>query len=641
MIRILEDRVVNKIAAGEVVERPASVIKELVENAIDARATDIRVEWKGGGRNLIRVTDNGIGMDRADATLALERHATSKIRDDKDLFSISTLGFRGEAIPSIASVSRFELLTRPADQPVGTRITVEGGRLVDVRDAGAPSGTRVTARSLFFNIPARRKFLRAVSTELSHCLEAVVRQALIRPELDVEVSHGDQKVIRAPVVSDMAARAADLLGAHGTALVPVSFKQGELKVIGMVSPVGVHKGSPQGSSYLYVNDRFVQDRVLRRAINEAYRGIVPKGRYPTVVLKIEVPPDHVDVNVHPAKTEVRFRHVRDLTRILASGLRETLQRHGIKQPVPTEARYQPSGSASKAQGTQQGLSLQPPPPSARPLPVLGANGVTPMTVNEPRRPLSPPQQAAMTAAPPMPGGVSIGQRPTFPPQPAVQTLPQAMIPRSSVGTAPALRGSERSLLPVERFTDLRVIGQLGLTYILCEGAGEMVIIDQHAAHERITLHRLMQNERKQLGGGQRMLTPQVIELTPARALALSPHTQVLNRYGLEVEPFGGEAFVIKQVPESLMNANLQQLIEDVADDLAGGGDGEPARDLIEKILATMACHNSIRAGQRLNTFEMRELLASLDQVDFSVCAHGRPVSIRISPAELERRFHRS
>lgn len=629
MIRILEDRVVNKIAAGEVIERPASVVKELVENAIDAGATDIRVELKDGGRNLIRVTDNGCGMDRSDATLCLERHATSKIRSDQDLFQISTLGFRGEAIPSIASVSRFELLSRPADREVGTRVSVEGGRLVDISDAGCPKGTRITARSLFFNIPARRKFLRTVATELSHCLEAVVRESLIRPALDVEVTHNGQKVIRAPVVSDLAARAADMLGGHGAALVPVSFSQGAMKVNGLVSPVGVHKASASGSSYMYVNGRFVRDPVLRRALNEAYRGIVPKGRYPTVVLQIEIPPGDVDVNVHPAKTEVRFRHARDLSRVLAGGVRRALQQHGIQQPVPTEARYQPAGMKAPTVD-QQVLALSAQTPTHSPSPAL-------------QQP-----SAAQGAA----QGMSLGALPRMPAVPVPQLVPKPLIvspnapvvqqPSTAVNPmdAPA-QGSSRGLLPVERFTDLRVIGQLGLTYVLCEGAGELVIVDQHAAHERITLYKLLQSERESMGTGQRLLSPLIVELTPSRALALLPHTNVLSRYGLEVEPFGGEAFAVKQVPAALSKANLQQLIEDVADDLAGGGTGEPARDLVEKVLATMACHNSIRAGQRLNTFEMRELLSQLDQVDFSVCAHGRPVTIRITPAELERRFHRS
>ncbi len=625
MIRILSDATVNKIAAGEVVERPASVVKELVENAIDAGATDIRVELKGGGRSLIRVIDNGCGMNRADATLCLERHATSKIRSDEDLFRIATLGFRGEAIPSIASVSRFELLTRPAAEPVGTRVMVEGGRLVDIQDAGCPAGTTISIRSIFFNIPARRKFLRTVATELSHCLEAVVRQALIRPDLDIEVIHDGQKLIRAPVVSDLAARASDLLGAHGAALVPVSFSQGELSVEGLLSPVGVHKASPQGSSYLYVNGRYVRDIVVRKAITEAYRGIVPKGRYPTVVLKIQIPPGHVDVNVHPAKTEVRFRYAQDLSRILAQGLRAELQRHGIKQPVPVESRYQPAGdSGGTAQQAPLSLSAAPPMVAAAPTPPFSL-GSRP-TLSAPTATYGGLSPAPAAPRPPLP---VLGQ-----PVPGPPTAPAVPLP-------PQPGGVGRDLLPVARFSDLRVIGQLGLTYVLCEGAGELVIIDQHAAHERITLYNLMTCERAQLGGGQMLLTPQVVDLTPARAAALSGRTEVLSRYGLEIEPFGGAAMVIKSVPESLMDANLQRLVEDVADDLAGGGDGEPARDLIEKILATMACHNSIRAGRSLSVYEMRQLLSSLDQVDFSVCAHGRPVSIRVTPAELERRFHRA
>lgn len=629
MIRILSDATVNKIAAGEVVERPASVVKELVENAIDAGATDLRVELKAGGRNLIRVIDNGCGMNRSDATLCLERHATSKIRSDTDLFRIDTLGFRGEAIPSIAAVSRFELLTRPAADPVGTRVMVEGGKLVDIQDAGCPAGTSITIRSVFFNIPARRKFLRTVATELSHCLEAVVRQSLIRPDLDIEVTHDGQKSIRAPIVSDLASRAAELLGAHGAALVPIAFSQGDLTVEGLLSPVGVHKASAQGSSYLYVNGRFVRDPVVRRAVSEAYRGIVPKGRYPTVVLKISVPPAHVDVNVHPAKTEVRFRYARDLSRVLTQGIRGELQRHGIKQPVPIESRYQPSVTSAPV-GQQAPLSLNSPPPmvASAPMPPGFSPGSRPTMTGDTQTTSFVSGYGSSSPAIPHPGPPN---RPGLGPPPEKTPAP----------LSPATGGVGRDLLPVSCFSDLRVIGQLGLTYVLCEGAGELVIIDQHAAHERITLFNLMINERAQLGGGQVLLTPQVIELTPARAAVLSVRTEVLSRYGLEIEPFGGSAMIIKQVPESLMSANLQRLVEDVADDLAAGGDGEPARDLIEKLLATMACHNSIRAGKSLSEYEMRQLLSALDQIDFSVCAHGRPVSIRVTPAELERRFHRA
>lgn len=604
MIRVLEDRVVNKIAAGEVVERPASALKELVENALDAGARDLRVELRSGGRQLLVVTDDGSGMDRLDATLCLERHATSKIRSDADLFEVTTLGFRGEAVPSIASVSRFELLTRRAEDEVGTCVKVEGGRLVTVEDAASPPGTRVSVRNLFFNVPVRRKFLRTVPTELGHCLEAVTRQALVRPWLDVEVRHDGRVSIRAPRVADRARRAADLLGPHGRALVPAAFVRGDLSVEALVSPVGVHKGSAQGATYLYVNGRFVQDPQLRRAVREAYRGIVPKGRHPTLVLEVTVPPDHVDVNVHPAKTEVRFRHGRALVQAVADGVREALEAHGIQRPVDTPTRAPVL--------TLAGPAVQPALPLAEPAP-WSAPPPAPLPTVEAR----PPQP--WTPAP-LPGSTS-GRGVSAP----------------SVDPPPETGG----LLPVPRFQDLRVLGQLARTYILCEGRGELVIIDQHAAHERVTLHRLLQAERDHLGGGQRLLTPPVVELSPARARALEPHTDVLSRYGLEVEPFGGDSVVVKQLPSALAGADVASLVVDVADDLAEGGDGAPIRDLVERVLATMACHTSVRAGQVLSPYEMRELLRALDLVDFSVCAHGRPVSIRVSAAELERRFHRA
>jgi DNA mismatch repair protein MutL len=601
LIRILEDRVVNKIAAGEVVERPASVVKELLENALDAGATQIVIRLERGGRQMVEITDDGAGMARADATLCLERHATSKIRTETDLFTIDSLGFRGEAIPSIAAVSRFELQSRPSGEGTGagTRVVVKGGRLVNIEDVGCPEGTRVQVRNIFFNIPARRKFLRTVPTELGHCIEAVVRYALVRPELDVEIVHDGRTLLRAPRVEDWSARAADLLGPHGEALVPISFEKGVVKGRALVSPVGVHKGSPQGSSYLFVNGRYVRDPVLRRGVNEAYRGIVPKGRYPTVILDLRLPPADVDVNVHPAKTEVRFQNARDTTRAITEGIREGLEAQGIKLPVPNEARYQPKGMGDWAP--------PPPPPMERP---------------EPRPQAGLPWQPA--------------------PAP-VRSLEEPARPYSPMAgdAQPTETNASRDLLPVAAYRDLRVLGQLALTYILCEGGGELVIIDQHAAHERIMLHRIKHNARERLGGAQRMLDPIIVELSPARARTLEPHAPELARFGLEIEPFGGHSFAIKQVPEAFAKLDLPRLLEDVADDVAQGGKGEALHDVVEYILATMACRSSVRAGQTLSPYEMRELLAQLDEVDFSVCAHGRPTSVRISPEELERRFHRT
>ena len=600
LIRILEDRVVNRIAAGEVVARPASALKELIENSLDAGSHDLRIALRAGGRSLIQVVDDGCGMDRNDATMCLERHATSKIRAFDDLEEVRTLGFRGEAIPSIAAVSRFELVTRPHHLDTATRVSVEGGRVVSVEAAGGPPGTRISVRSLFFNVPARRKFLRTVPTELGHCLEAVTRAALIRPDVDVEVTHDGKPALRAPQTSDRARRARALLGAHGRALVPAEFRVGEVEVEALVSPVGVHRGSSRGSSYLYVNGRFVQDAVVRRAVTEAYRGIVPKGRHPVVVLEVRLPPSQVDVNVHPAKTEVRFRNARDIARLISNGLREALESHGIQRPA-TPAR--PSLGLSR---TEPGAPRPAPPP--RPAPI---------------RP------------PALPSPDLLARLPDRPPAPI---LP---VDRVADTEPPTYAPSDNGLLPVPRFADLRVVGQVAHAWILTEGAGELVIIDQHAAHERVTLHRLQQTANDGSRGGQRLLQPVMVEVPAGRAEALEAHLGLLEDFGLEVAHFGDRTFAVKQVPAELRGADPTRIVLDLADDFAEGGSGRPLHKMRERALNTMACHGSVRAGQALSPYEMRELLRSLDQVDFSVCAHGRPVCIRLSSSELERRFHRS
>lgn len=621
MIRILDDRVVNRIAAGEVVERPASVLKELLENSLDAGASSVRIALRSGGRSLVQVVDDGCGMSRNDATLCLERHATSKIRAFEDLEEVRTLGFRGEALPSIASVSRFELVTRPPGTDVATRVSVDGGRILSVDEAGGPEGTRISVRSLFFNVPARRKFMRTVPTELGHCIEAVVREALPRPDLDVEVTHDGKGALRAPKSPDRARRAASLLGSHGRALVPADFEAGELTVEALVSPVGVHRGSARGSSYLYVNGRFVRDPVLRRAVTDAYRGIVPKGRHPVVVLNLQIPHAHVDVNVHPAKTEVRFRSARQVAQAVSTGLRRALEHHGIQRPVPDRRPPQ---------------ILQPPEPSRQ--------------VALPRateRPAPPPEDAVPVVEDGAPRVFASQLRPAAlpdlpspAPEPTVVRPPAAPAPAHTAPATPPAR-PRAGLLPVDRFEDLRVVGQLNRTYVLCEGAGELVIIDQHAAHERVTLHRLQQTAKERLSGGQRLLSPPIVELAAGRAEALAAHTEHLLPYGLEVTPMGDRAFAIKQLPTPLSGADPVQLIADIADDLTEGGRGRPIEAILERVLATMACHTSIRAGQRLSAYEMRELLRALDRVDFSVCAHGRPVCIRVGTPELERRFHRA
>ena len=658
MIRVLEDQVVNKIAAGEVVERPASVVKELVENALDAGARQLRVELRDGGRELVRVTDDGSGMDRTDATLCLERHATSKIRSEQDLFSVQTLGFRGEAIPSIASVGRFELQTRRPEDEVGTRLLVDGGRLVRIEEIGCPVGTRISVRSLFYNIPARRKFLRTETTELSHCLEAVRRQVLVRPELDVEVVHGGRTLLRAPAVADLGARAAEVLGKDADDLVPIDFSDGPLRVWGLISPLGVHQASGTGT-YLYVNGRYVKDPVVRRGVREAYRGAVPRGRFPVVVLLIEIPPEDVDVNVHPAKTEVRFQHARDLVQALADGVRTELERSGLAPRRVGAVRYSLDTLVDGRQGAlplmgEAGPLFQPepagpgragegPPASspggAPPAPVLSASGAQPATGTAgsaaPQPVLSSAGAASLprSDAPPTPF-----PEPAEPAEPApegwttIHHLRPEPTPATGGMSSPwaELPGQEGAL-PVPRFQDLRVLGQLDQRWVLAEGRGSLVVIDQAAAHRAITAARLRTRE----GGpaANTLSEPLVLTLAPAPTKALLSVAPDLLRFGLELESFGGDTLVLKGLPGPLAHVEPLPFLESLGALLAGRSGQIHEAD----VLAALAHHAPLRANQVLSPYEMRALMRALDEAAAAGALQGA-VFVCMAPSELHRRF---
>ena len=645
-VRLLPDKLINQIAAGEVVERPASVVKELLENALDAEATVVRVELRGGGRGLIRVVDNGSGMSKADALNSLERHATSKIATLEDLAVVSSLGFRGEAVPSIASVSRFSMLTRRAGDDVGTKIVVDGGVVKGVEAAGAVAGTEITARSLFFNVPARRKFLRTARTELSHCVDVVARQALVLPEVDFEVIHDGRTVLRAPAVTGRALRVRALLGPEASRLIEFESSKHGFTVRGFVSPVGVHRSTQKGASYLYVNGRYLRDQVMRRGILEAYRGLVPKGRYPVVVIEVLVEPSRVDVNAHPAKLEVRFRDPRDLIDAVTTGVREALAGQGIERPVPRAAAPAAEGSF-KADSEPPMLfadnSASAPKPTFDELSAVVSSigrqseGRIRETSDAKREgegvPMGSPEASQMTR----------GAGPSFDGRGTAVFVPHAK-QRGAETTENSVEAGARStspVLPVDRFADLRVIGQLDDSYLLCEGAGELVIVDQHAAHERVNLARMTANLDHHLGQAQGLLTPTTIEMSRARAALLQERPEVLERLKLAVTPVGLTQFVVTAVPAFLLGVDLTSLLTDLADELAPESEATTADDIIEKFISTLACHSSVRAKDDLSLSEMRSLLKSLDEVDFQVCAHGRPVILCIDKTEIERRFHRS
>ena len=541
-IHVLAETLANQIAAGEVVERPAAVVKELVENALDAGASRIEVDLLDGGRRLIRVRDDGCGMSREDAALSLERHATSKLRTKEDLFAIASYGFRGEALPSIAAVSRFSLLTCEPQAATGTRITVEGGERQKPEDAGAPPGTTVEVRDLFWNVPARRKFLKRPAAEQAQCVEAVIKVAL--PRLDVQFTvREDQRPLVQLHTPELERRAEEALGREvRDHLVPFAAESRGIKVRGLAVSPAIEYGSAR-NVWLFVNGRAVRDRTLTHAVLRAYGELMPHGRYPGAIVFLEVPRAEVDVNVHPAKSEVRLADGRAAWDAIYTGLSRVL-----------------AGSS-----------------------------------------WLPPQTHAYTPPPPQP-------------QPRVaEEPPPPLIPRS------------------EWFSGLRFLGQLHRTYLVCEGPRGLVLIDQHAAHERVNYQRL----RNRSQPAQPLLVPHVIELTASAAEKIAAAKDELEQLGIEIDRFGPSEIAVKSLPPALAGANLESLLIDLTES------GDVLKDRRDALAARAACHASVRAHDALAPGEAQALLDALDQTDYGArCAHGRPVVAEFNSAEIEKRFGR-
>ena len=551
-IRILEDAVVDQIAAGEVVERPASVLKELVENALDAGATRIDVSLRDGGSRLVAVADNGSGMVPDDAVLCLERHATSKIQRVDDLVGIRSLGFRGEALPSIASVSRFEIRTRPAEAEQGTGVRVVGGRLEHVGPVGCAPGTEISVRDLFHNVPARRKFLRTRQTELGHCLEGVHRQILMRPDVDVTVTHDGREVLRAPATEQLSRRVADLLGPDADALVPVHLERRGIVVQGLVGPVGVHRATAAGSVYTYVDGRFVRDPVVRRALTEAYRGLLPKGRHPLAVLSMTLPPGEVDVNVHPAKTEVRFARPREVMQVLTDAVREALEAPPIARPVRGVV---PSGDDDQLDLLRPALH-DPMPPEHLPPPAWMEAGPQPTTSADTAPVAAEPEVTAAPVAPTRPAPLA-----SIPPTPqAAPRKPVAPPPAASRGTAG----------PVE------VLARLGEVAV-CRRHGDLLGVDLVAAAVAWATARLGQG--RQQGGvpSQPLLVPARVTLPRRDTALIIERAEDLSALGVEVSAFGPSELAVMALPaevvlgdpDALLQGCAEALVRDAGADLLG------------------------------------------------------------------------
>jgi DNA mismatch repair protein MutL len=643
-IRVLSDNVANKIAAGEVVERPASVVKELLENSLDAGATRVRVEVEAGGRKLIAITDNGWGMGQDDAMLAFERHATSKIHDADDLLNIDTLGFRGEALPSIASVSRLTLETRQASDSSGTRIEIAGGKLLKVEETGVPPGTAITVRDLFFNTPARKKFLKAESTELSHIASLVTHYALAHPDKHFELHSATHNMLTASPVATHAERLYQIFGrdtldrlislAAESHLERVGIPEpppwrrseeyeppipGKVRLHGFVSKPELQKLN-RNSIFVFVNRRLVRDRLVQHALTEAYRNIIPPTVFPVVLLFLEMPPTEVDANVHPAKTEVRFRQHAFIHDFVRDSVRAALMK---ARPVPQftrEIMAQPTAGIALSPGAGVPWPSEESQTSGL---VLTATLPTPQTASlvfEAGEPIEEPDSAVNPAV------LSVMERPVADGGACGAIVEDVVEPENDLAPQLAL---------------LRPVGQVRESFILAVNAEGLWIIDQHVAHERVLFERVLRQRLAESIPVQKMLMPIVVQLTPGQQAIFTEISDELRRNGFEVELFGSRTVVVKAVPAGIESCDVEHLLGELLGEFEREHQGMSLDAIRHRIAASIACHAAIKVNMPLDQNKMEWLLKELAQTECPMsCPHGRPVVLRYSVKDIQRAFKR-
>ena len=653
-IRLLSEQVANQIAAGEVVERPASVVKELVENSLDARASRLSVEIHAGGRSLIRVTDDGLGMSRDDALLSLERHATSKILRAEDLNSIGTLGFRGEAIPSIASVSRFTLTTRERDSsaPEGAEIIVNGGKIVAVKGCGSAPGTIVEVRQLFFNLPARRKFLRADETESVHIQHYLTLAALAFPEVAMEfikdarvvwqlpavrqhdrqaalrerwraLSGGEQKLLPVDFMGDLPAARDESAGADAPYTVTPPHPLG---VWGLIGAPGVSRSS-RAEQYVFVNRRPVENRGVNFALLEGYHTALMKDRYPVCCLFIEVNPAEVDVNIHPAKREVKFHRERAVRQLLTQAIRETLLKfHEPPKTPPPRPATQPVPILPPAPAQPELSEAAPPPPVLPESAIQSGSGVSPLNQGRPApATLQNPQLAALEpaeggSANQSGGGVSPLNQGR--PGPATPAIPAPPVP----------------LLQVP----LRLVGVVGRLYVVLESDRGLVLLDQHAAHERVLFEQMLRRlEQAGAAPSQRLLLPETVELPVRDAHFLRQQLPTLTRLGVGLSEFGERTFLLDALPPFVQASEPRRFILTLVDELKAAGQAVNSLRLGEHTVAKTVCRHAVKAHDPLARPELENLIEDLRHCAMPyTCPHGRPTLIEMNFRELEKKFGR-
>jgi DNA mismatch repair protein MutL len=665
-IRILAETVANKIAAGEVVERPASVVKELLENALDAGARSIRIETESGGKRLIRVIDDGCGMNHDDALLAFERHATSKLRTADDLLSIATLGFRGEALPSIAAISRLLLETRDAEEGEGTRIEFAGGKLLSVKPAGVPVGTSISVADIFYAVPARRKFLKSETTELGHIASLVTHYALAHPDRHFLLKTPSQEILNCPPVEKLADRVYQIFGRQSldelteipateaavrSAITEPPLEAEEraatLRVSGFTSRPEVQRSNRNGI-YIFVNRRLVRDRLLLHAISEAYRNIVPPSVFPVVLLFLDMPYEEVDVNVHPAKIEVRFRHpqfVHDFTR---DALRQALS---VARPIPGFPAASAAAATATASLATNGGSTAFAAGAAAIDPAFflsSANaGALPGALPGPPRAVIPASFGdvagaadgfELSGAPDRP----ISQRLQFDPAGASDfSLGPQESGRPIVGGSVDTAETPGALPSVEDIADLKPLGQVNSSFIVAVNGEGLWIIDQHVAHERVLFEQHLRARREGALGGQRLLVPLIVELNPRQLAIFEQIGEELRANGFEAELMGARSVAIQAAPAGITSGDAERLLYEILDGIARENQAISIDSLQAKIAASTSCHAAIKVNTPLDPAKMEWLLGELAKTEYPMsCPHGRPVVLRYSVREIERAFKR-
>ena len=614
-IRRLPEGVVNRIAAGEVIERPASAAKELVENAIDAGASRIDIVIRDGGRSLIAVTDNGRGMPADELALAVQRHCTSKLAGD-DLTHIATLGFRGEALPSIAAVARLTLTSRPAGADAAWSLFVEAGRGRDLEPAQHPPGTRVEVRDLFFATPARLKFLKTTATETGRIVEAVQRLALAHPEIAFSVAEGPRTLLRLDAVADDPAaarlqRVCRIMGREfNDNATAVAAERGGLRLTGYAGLPTLNRRQAD-MQFMVVNGRPIRDKVLYGAIRAAYSGVLASDRHPLVAIFLEVPPEEVDVNVHPMKTEVRFRDVGQVRSLIVGALRGAIDRDGHRVASTAAER------------------------------LLSATSSAAIPAVSPERPAWRHTGGARSPSPRLPAQASFA-RTWAPGGLADNAVAYEASPALAAAEADACAGATAAgEAPGGDFPLGHACAQVHATYIIAETAEGLVIVDQHAAHERILHTRMLGALTGATVARQGLLIPEVVELSEAQVAALAARADALQTLGLVLERFGAGAVLVREVPAALGRLDVRTLVSDLAQDLAAQGDSLALDERLHAVAASLACHGSIRAGRRLTPAEMNALLREMEAEPHSgQCSHGRPTHITLSRADIERLFGR-